>query len=423
MPGSWRNIRTAEEANPMPAHPPVEDYPFHQNRQELVVTRDNEVVGRLPCERVELPGGGAWTSHHIGAAVGRASDGTLFAAVHGGGTVLFSSTDDGRTWTDPAASLPRREGIGCFTVLADDTFLLAAADPDNTYVRFYRSGDRGKAWQEAGAIACAPFDRLHLDGNLLQLSDGTVLLPVQWVRWEAGALLPFSVCAQYVMRSSDGGITWEGGPDPGFWGTLLANHLTYTGTGPAARIPGPGGTFPGVWETGIAELAGGTVLGAFRYSGPPQPWHRDLAESWHGAAEPDAHGRLFRIILRGSSPDQGLTWEGLGPIASADGKTLLIHGECNGELVGLPDGRALLVHQRRYPGTQSQIIGRVSEDGGWTWRPEEYRVNAGFGYPGTLAMADGTLVTVVGQVLANPAGGDPVTGFDTVAIRWRLLDQ
>jgi hypothetical protein len=50
-------------------------------------------------------------------------------------------------------------------------------------------------------------------------------------------------------------------------------------------------------------------------------------------------------------------------------------------------------------------------------------VNAGFGYPGSLVLADGTLVTVVGQVFANPAGGDPVSGFDAVAIRWRLLDQ
>ena len=145
-----------------------------------------------------------------------------------------------------------------------------------------------------------------------------------------------------------------------------------------------------------------------------------MVEAWHGASQPDAHGRLFRIILRGSSPDGGLTWGDFGPIADAAGETLLIHGECNGELVCLPDGRVVLVHQRRYPGFESQIIGRVSEDGGRTWRRDEYRVNAGFGYPSSLALEGGTIITAVGQTFANPAGGDPVEGFGAAVIRWRV---
>jgi len=94
------------------------------------------------------------------------------------------------------------------------------------------------------------------------------------------------------------------------------------------------------------------VLAAFRYSGPPQPWHASMVEAWHGASEfdeRDGHGRLFRIIMRASSPDGGVTWEDFGPIADAEGQTLLIHGECNGELLQMPDGRVALIHQRRYP--------------------------------------------------------------------------
>ena len=87
-------------------------------------------------------------------------------------------------------------------------------------------------------------------------------------------------------------------------------------------------------------------------------------------------------------------------------------------MVPLPDGRVVLVHQRRYPGTQSQIIGRVSGDGGLSWSRDEYRLSAGFGYPSSLALADGTVVTVVGQTCAGPDGSDPVAGFGAVAIRW-----
>ncbi len=402
-------------------HAPAEHYPFHQDVGNVVVTRGDQTVCHLPCERVALDGAGAWSSHHVGAALGRTGDGRLWAAVRGGeGSVLFSSSDEGRTWSGRRVSLPGDLGIGAFAVLADGSFISAVGVDGNSLVRFLVSDDRGGTWGEIGALSCAPFDRLHVDGNLLQLRDGTLLLPLQWLHWEAGALLPYAVCAQYMMRSHDGGVTWEGGPDPAFWRALLDNDLTYTGTSPAARVPGPGGTFPGVWETGIEELADGTVLGAFRYSGPPQPWHQDMVEAWHGAPQPDAHGRLFRIILRGSSPDGGLTWGSLGPVADAAGQALLIHGECNGELVCLPDGRVVLVHQRRYPGFESQIIGRLSEDGGRTWLRDEYRVSAGFGYPSSLALDDGTIVTVVGRTFANPAGGDPVGPFGAAAIRWQV---
>jgi hypothetical protein len=400
---------------------PAEHYPYHQGPDELVVTQGDRVVGRLPCAHVPLDGGGLWDSQHVAASLGRTSDGTLHAVVRGGsGSLLFHSADDGRAWTGRPVTVGDRAQIGAFAVLADDRFVAAAADDDNGRILFFGSRDRGRAWEPRGLLRCAPFDRLHLDGNLLQLRDGTLLLPVQWVRWAEGSPLPFSVCVQYMVRSRDGGATWQGGPDRHFWGAVLDNHLTISGTSPAARLPGAGGTFPGVWETGIAELADGTVLAAFRYSGPPQPWHQGMVGAWNGAPQPDAHGRLFRIILRGHSTDQGLTWGDLGPIAAAGGGALLIHGECNGELVPLPDGRVVLVHQRRYPRSQSQIIARVSADGGRSWGRDEYRLSAGFGYPSSLALADGTLVTVVGRTLAGPAGGDPVEGFGAVAIRWRI---
>ena len=64
------------------------DYPFHENPDELVVTRGDTVLRKLPCERVVLDGGeGRWQSTgeyaYIRGQVGRTSDGTLYTWVGG----------------------------------------------------------------------------------------------------------------------------------------------------------------------------------------------------------------------------------------------------------------------------------------------------------------------------------------------------
>ena len=44
---------------------PGPDYPHHQNADALVVTRGDEVVRTLDCERVVLDGQGRWHNGHI----------------------------------------------------------------------------------------------------------------------------------------------------------------------------------------------------------------------------------------------------------------------------------------------------------------------------------------------------------------------
>ena len=147
------------------------------------------------------------------------------------------------------------------------------------------------------------------------------------------------------------------------------------------------------YETGFHELTNGLLLGAFRFSGPPRPWHHEVIAQWgEPPDEPDGLGRIFRHVVLGESHDRGLSWQNLRPILDAEGRPIMAYGECNGELVQLSDGRLVLVHQTRYAEGadweagyfrgRSQLCARVSLDNGHTWLPERYRVIFGFGYPG-----------------------------------------
>ena len=86
-------------------------YPHHGDDSKIVITRGDEVLGSLACERIALEGGGPWARLHsvayIRAHIAGTSDGRLYA--HGGGPygvywvvkpcpdVFFMSQDEGRT--------------------------------------------------------------------------------------------------------------------------------------------------------------------------------------------------------------------------------------------------------------------------------------------------------------------------------------
>jgi len=111
----------------------------------------------------------------------------------------------------------------------------------------------------------------------------------------------------------------------------------------------------------------------------------------------------------------GLSWSPPRPVVDNEGHILLLYGKCDGELVELPDGRLVLVHQTRYPSGRSQLSAKVSMDGGLTWQPETWRINYGFGYSSTLALADYQLLTVTGSSLGD--NGHPRR---VMAISWRI---
>ena len=373
----------------------------------MAVTGDGRVAGELPVERIDLdyPGLGGRGE----ACMGRTSEGDIWAAV--GFNVplldadtpasperLFRSTDGGQTWTSQALPMTEWGRLCAFTALSDDTLLLAVSGLDRllaSHLKVYRSTDRGLTWHEPYSIPAAPYR--HIGGgfvSMTQLASGTVLLPVSRRTDDADGHKGQNL----VFRSTDGGKTW-GDPHP---------------------------TFDYVDEPHIVHLQSGELLGAFRLQrsaledDPPE-----LIEKWGSrpgqevSAAPSRDGPLFKRVFIGRSGDEGATWTGLRPLETKAGTSLLEFGECHGQLLQVPDGRIVLVHDRRYPYDRSEVRARVSNDHGRTWEPDVYHLTDGMGYPASVALEGGTIVTVTGCTRSD-ARAVPIKPWRVNALRWRL---
>ncbi len=377
-------------------------------RDSVTVTLDGEVVDRLPAERVVLDYPGLTARGE--ACMGVTSDGDVWAAVgfntglrgahgHFNQERLFRSPDGGHTW-ESSPMAPTGSGRMCgFTVLTDDTFLLTVGpDHDSEQrdeLRVFASYDRGRTWDGPSIIGAAPFERIAGSFECItQTSSGVVLLPA--VR-QSGIELD-GPKAHLAFPSTDGGRTWD---EP------------YT-------------TFDDVYEPHIFQLRSGKLLGAFRYQ---RDWRPDdppeIVETMNAGPNtpvpgiPGSGATAFKHVFVGDSDDDGRTWRDLRPLTTGDGNPVVSYGECHGQLAQAPDGRVVMVHDRRYPYDGGEARAKVSEDEGLTWRPETYHLSAGHGYPACVALDDGTLVTVTGATPYD-AQSNVLGDWRAEAIVWRL---
>jgi len=260
----------------------------------------------------------------------------VFAGLRTNG--VQKTSDGGRTWTDCALPQP---GVFSLAVGARDGAVYAGTEPS----ALFRSGDGGRTWRELEALLALP-------------SRPTWRFPPRpWtshVRWIApsphdGDLLLVGIELGGLMRSTDGGATWED-HRPGAqrdvhslaWHPRVAGRAYEAGGGGAAFSEDAGETWRPADEGrdrhytwSVAVDPGDPELwyvsastGPFAAHGGRDPqariFRRRGGEPWHalagGLPEPlpampyalvAADGRLFAALADGQlweSDDHGDTW-------------------------------------------------------------------------------------------------------------------
>jgi hypothetical protein len=170
---------------------------------------------QIPAQRVPVGLTGDYKPDLVVLASGEMLMVMLQSVTNSNGTfqqnvILYRSEDSGQTW-GPRVTLPLLGGEAYFTLLSDGTlFITTSFDPDdyrNTegygYAILYRSDDGGSTWTSMPILSgdvlnVPPRTETRSSRNLIQLSDGTLLLGVG-----AGTNI------DYLWRSHDEGLTWD----------------------------------------------------------------------------------------------------------------------------------------------------------------------------------------------------------------------
>jgi len=385
---------------------------WYYNPTIIYMEIDGAFIDYLSCERVDLTGLYPELIKRAEAYTALAPNGDVWSAI-AYGTVesverLFHSTNGGSSWTSKTLSpITYYRNINGLTILDNGTMVMALhlGLEDRDYgVTIARSTDNGDTWTESTLVEPAPYDYIGEGAmSVSKFSDGRVVLSA--ARWDGDEFgdTHWTTLMHYIFVSNDGGLTF-----------------------PTAYA-----TFEHCYEAHVLELQSGKILGAFRYQRYREPGEMD-AEVLALGGDPtrDAgvdddgisnYGRvsLFKNVFIGESFDGGATWENLRPLRDAEGNALLHYGEAHGQLVQVPDGRVVLVHDYRYPCEDYEVRARVSWDDGQTWEPEIYHVSFGMGYPSSVALADGTIVTVTGDAPVDASCAWPTTYY-AQSIRWQL---
>ena len=212
-----------------------------------------------------------------------------------------------------------------------------------------RSADAGYTWEVAGAMTGPPgAGKLIPFGNVRVGQDGSLYVAAYDCRMSSPAM-ESRLSSVYIFRSTDNGRTWG-----------------------AAQLIGR----DGFTETDILQAPDGHWLAAARtlndYANPSSP-----------------HSNAWVTLWRGDRT--ATTWEQHNP--------LTLPWQHPGNLLQLQDGRILFTCGNRVRGSYGVFV-RVSEDQGATWAPPLALVGdlshvgrADLGYPSTVQLADGTLVT------------------------------
>jgi len=282
----------------------------------------------------------------------------------------------------------------------------------------------GLEWEKRSTITSHEPDTIRMNHAAGLARDGDfVVLCSGWTNRkqpERPKQRPFrdAVLSAWVLRSSDGGKTWETRKD-----------FPRAESGWTEFIP-----FGDIWVGDDDALHTSCYQG--KYRDPATTFRTDGWRSWHfrstddgetwepvsvigprhnetslfplGEGEWLAAARIDRVeIFR--STDGGRKWSDPLPVTERN--------ELNGHLSRLADGRILLSYGVRRADRRGVCV-RLSEDGGGSWGESHWLADADpvadCGYPSSVQRADGSIVT------AWYAGRSPLRdGYHMGATVWR----
>lgn len=399
--------KAKEEREALLDNPALKNY--YSEPHKIFVTVEGEIVETLPCDRVILeyphkdPDNPCqWQASQRGQVnLARTRNGDIWAFMDKG--PIFHTEDLGRTWRWTPGSSATSSKDFTFTILHDDTFLVVGSTEGRRSLEIHRSLDLGDNWERTETLFPPPPHVLIGDDTpaATQLSNGTILFTVQCAptdQWREGQ-------GVLIYRSTDNGKTWS------------VRHLTWEANRiipgePEFPAYGPGVSPEGMiaGESHILELPGGRLLLTIRVQGLHDgPCWQDVTKT--------------ACFL--DSDDGGRTWKNARPALDAEGRPVLVYGQCHAQSARLPDGRIVMVHDHRYPYPEEQTIARVSDDGGMTWNRHAYHLLLGSGYPAILVLEDGTILTVSGNGFSDEKG-QPRTSrelWTCAAVRWKLPER
>lgn len=290
-----------------------------------------------------------------------------------GDVIMLRSRDGGKTWGEKQViggqpGLDEREGCG--VQLRDGTIIVAVFynsmyRPDGSYefsweskIKFgagkqylgtytIASKDNGKTWSKPSFIDMTGMPFTDTEGPAdapVEMPDGSVLMPVMGYNVRGDVKNQASV----LLKSTDLGKTWK------YFSTIAED---------------PGNRLGHFQEPALVLTKSGRLIAAMRNDGPE------------------------KAIWTNYSDDQGRTW------TTAKQSPMIGHPA---DLIQLADGRVLCTYGIR-PGRHADpggIRATFSTDNGETWQTgKEVQIRRDFlnldiGYPESLQLADGRILTV-----------------------------